>query len=106
MAKVTKFSESASDSLQISASANEKGIEIIKSVADFYKAVPMTTSLNVANIFGKQHKHVLRDIKKSRLDNWILFLIDYLCNVEAESQPGTLKKNGSFRLILYSPVSF
>ena len=64
MAKVTNFSESASDSLQISASANEKGIEIIKSVADFYKAVPMTTSLNVANIFGKQHKHVLRDIKE------------------------------------------
>ncbi len=71
MAKVTKFSESASDSLQISASANEKGIEIIKSVADFYKAVPMTTSLNVANIFGKQHKHVLRDVNYPRTkDSW------------------------------------
>lgn len=63
MAKLSKNSESANDSLQISASANEKGIEIIKSVADFYKAVPLTTSLNVAEIFGKQHAHVLRDIK-------------------------------------------
>lgn len=64
MTKVSKISESANDSLTFSASTNEKGIEIIKSVADFYKAVPMTTSLNIAEIFGKQHKHVLRDIKE------------------------------------------
>lgn len=48
--------------MTFSASANEKGIEIIKSVADFYKAVPMTTSLNVAEIFEKTHGNVLRDI--------------------------------------------
>lgn len=63
MTNVHKNSEYANDSLQISASANEKGIEIIKSVADFYKAVPLTTSLNIANIFGKQHKNVLQDIR-------------------------------------------
>lgn len=63
MTKVSKISETANDSLTFSASANEKGIEIIKSVADFYKAVPMTTSLNIAEIFGKQHKNVLQDIR-------------------------------------------
>lgn len=62
MTKVSKKSETANDSLTFSASANEKGIEIIKSVADFYKAVPMTTSLNVAEIFEKTHGNVLRDI--------------------------------------------
>ena len=63
MTKVNKISETANDSLTFSASTNEKGIEIIKSVADFYKAVPMTTSLNIAEIFGKQHKNVLQDIR-------------------------------------------
>lgn len=62
MTKVSKISETANDSLTFSASADEKGIEIIKSAADFYKAVPMTTSLNIADIFEKTHGNVLRDI--------------------------------------------
>lgn len=62
MAKVNKNFELANDSLTSSTLSNEKGIEVVKNVSDFYKAVPVTTSVNVAEIFGKTHGNVLRDI--------------------------------------------
>lgn len=108
MTKLSKNSESANDSLQISASANEKGIEIIKSVADFYKAVPLTTSLNVAEIFGKTHGNVLRDInnldcseefRKINFDK--LFIIKELPNGGTRKDPYyTMTRDGFTFLVM------
>lgn len=108
MTKLSKNSEYANDSLQISASANEKGIEIIKSVADFYKAVPLTTSLNVAEIFGKTHGNVLRDInnldcseefRKINFDK--LFIIKELPNGGTRKDPYyTMTRDGFTFLVM------
>lgn len=42
----------------------EVKVIVFKSVPNNDKAEGVTTSMNVAEVFGKQHKHVLRDIKE------------------------------------------
>lgn len=37
---------------------------VLKNLPNYEKAEAVTTSMNVAEVFGKQHKHVLRDIKE------------------------------------------
>lgn len=39
-------------------------IIVFKNLPNYDKAEAVTTSMNVAEVFGKQHKHVLRDIKE------------------------------------------
>lgn len=82
MTKVNKNFELANDSLTSSTLSNEKGIEVVKNVSDFYKAVPVTTSVNVAEIFDKRHDHVLRSIENlispkmgrlnKEINNWFI----------------------------------
>lgn len=83
-------------------------IIVFKSVPNNEKAEVLTTSMNVAEIFGKQHKHVLRDIKELdcseefRKSNFgQLFNIRELPNGGSKSEPYyTMTRDGFTFLVM------
>lgn len=65
---------------------------VFKSVPNYDKAEAVTTSMNVAEVFGKQHKNVLRDIKELDCSDDFRQLNFELSYSEREMPNGGVKK--------------